>query len=299
METYDNCYSVKVLADSISENCNRLTTFEATYPRFVHSELLTHRVLSKNSASSRAIPSEKMRKIVTETPALPIWWGKNQSGMQAREEVDDKIKVWEQASENEPGETDREAVKRLWMEARDTMVEYSDRLATLGLHKQLCNRLTEVWMPITIVVSATEWNNFFTLRTHPDAQPEIQKIAIMMKGALDSSTPKLIKKGNYHRPFIQQQDIDEVSHLNEDEKSIILNKVSFGRCARVSYLTHNNKRDITEDVKLCDRLLESRHLSPFEHVAQPAESQFYGNFFGWKQYRKEILNENGKSHFVV
>lgn len=295
METYENCYAVKILADSISVRGHRLTTFEATYPRFVHSELMTHRMLSKNSASSRAIPSEKMRKMVMETPALPVFWGKNRAGMQAKEEVDDSIKVWEQCSENNPGETDRDAVKRLWLQARNEMVRFSDRLASLGLHKQLCNRLTEVWMPITIVVSATEWNNFFTLRCHPDAQPEIQKIAVMMRDAYNSSTPTLIHDGQYHRPYIRQEDKEEMYLFDSEKAEISLNKISVGKCARVSYLTHNNKRDLMEDVILCDRLLESRHLSPFEHVATPVGSSFLGNFRGWRQYRKEIPNESGEN----
>lgn len=270
-------YEVKVVLDSVAPCGERLTTFALTYPRFVHAELLTHRIFSRNSASSRAIPSDKMRKLVTDTPALPVFWGKNQSGMQAREELDDEA-------------IDR--VKTLWIEARNVMIHYSDALAKLGLHKQLCNRLTEVWMPITVLVSSTSFENWFHLRDHRDAQPEIQVIATEMHYQYLASVPALKCAGEWHLPYAQTEDFE----LPLD----VVKKISVGRCARVSYLTHEGTRDPARDVELHDKLLSTiespdpGHFSPFEHVAEAlGRPEQVGNFVGWRQYRKDFANEAG------
>lgn len=267
-------YSAKILADSIAHNGKRLTTMEISYPRFVHAELLTHRAMSRNSVSSRAIPQKKLKERITKDPAMPVWWGKNQKGMQAREELGASAKVEAQA---------------IWLEARDAMIGFSDRLAALGLHKQIANRLLEPWMYITVILSATEWDNFFFLRVHPDAQPEIAHVARMMKEGYIKSKPRLLAKGEWHLPLVSEVEKMEYSFLK-------LRQVSTGRCARVSYLTHEGIRDFEADLTLHARLLkpgtvmEPQHLSPFEHVATPADDAGHrgGNFYGWKQYRQLI-----------
>lgn len=282
-------YAVKIVKDSIAPCGIRLTTWALTYPRFVHAELMTHRVFSRNSASSRAIPSEKMRKLVQEHPALPVWWGKNQSGMQAREELSDIRPAYEVHDGWHPL-SPREEAQKLWLEARDKMIEYSDRLAKLGLHKQLCNRLTEAWMPITVLVSATSFGNWFHLRDHKDAQPEIQVIATEMHYRYLEAKPEALEAGQWHLPYFEG--------LADDHP--YAKKVSVGRCARVSYPTHEGVRDPTKDIELCDKLIASwrdggpGHFSPFEHVAQAlATPERIGNFSGWKQFRKEFEGEAG------
>src|SRR5262249_604270 len=147
-------YQTRILKDSIAPCGKRLVTWELTYPRFVHAELMTHRLFSRNSASSRAIPVERLVARVREDPALPQWGGK-QAGMQAREELPPDLRL--QAEE-------------LWLKARDLMLDVAGQLGALGLHKQLANRLIEPWMFITVIVSATEFDNWFHLRTHKDAQ---------------------------------------------------------------------------------------------------------------------------------
>lgn len=264
-------YSVKILADSLGPNNARLTTWELTYPRMVHSEMLTHRLFSRNSASSRAIPVEKMIERVQKDPALPIYWGKNQAGMQAREELrgDELLKVKEE-----------------WLAARDQAVVNAKSLMELGLHKQIANRLLEPWMYITVILSATEFDNWFRLRCHPDAQPEIGWVAKEMKKQYDESFPECLQEEDWHLPLIDFDDY-VVGKLDNDT----LKKVSVARCARVSYLTHDGRRDYQEDVKLHDRLLQSGHMSPFEHVAcvQPKDvTKWSGNFKGWTQYRETI-----------
>ena len=282
-------YEAKIVADSISSAGNRLTTMEVTYPRFVHAELMTHRMFSRNSASSRAIPVQKMIDAVLNDPVLPVWWGKNQSGMQAKEELS-------HIEANEARET--------WLSARWKAVESVRRLTEIGLHKQIVNRILEPWLWHTVIVTATEWSNFFALRCHPDAQPEIRVIAEMMRDLYYSDTPRTrgVGFGGWHLPYV---DWDE--EITADVET--LKKISVARCARVSYLRHNNVGDIEKDIELHDRLAVSGHWSPFEHVAKPIhiddwesgkfnfmQDEKYniwsGNFNGWLQYRKTFANEN-------
>jgi thymidylate synthase ThyX len=278
-------YRVRILADSVSTNGVRLTTWELTYPRFVHAELMTHRLFSRNSASSRAIPTKKLMQQIRRDPAMPVWWGKNQSGMQAREE----LTGWRLA-----------LVKRLWLSARWGALLVAWLLGVLGFHKQIANRVLEPWMFITVICTATEWTNWFKLRCHPDAQPEIGWVAKEMQRQYNANTPRFLQPGQWHLPLIQ-----------EDEEVLpgdpYFCKVSAGRCARVSYLTHDGKRDMREDVTLADRLMASGHWSPFEHVAQAlgapcghaeckvcersglsTENSWSGNLRGWIQFRETV-----------
>lgn len=296
-------YSARILADSLAinrwpnrtEEGARLTTFEVTFPRIVLAEFNTHRVFSRNSASSRAIPVEKMLKRVEEDPFIPIYWGKNQKGMQAEQELSD----FEQL-----------LAKIEWLEAKDAVVEFVNRLLEIGVHKQITNRLLEPFMWHTVIVTATEWENWRGLRCNKDAQPEIRRIAEMMMDLLDSSTPKPVQEDEWHLPLVF--DYDDLVTAGYSLVDII--KICIGRCTRVSYLTHDGKRDPKADIELCERLLRSGHMSPFEHAARPmtmaeAESvygrpgqyvgdnftpgkQFAGNFRGWVQARKLIRDED-------
>lgn len=284
-----NCYKAKILLDSLNPYNNvRLTTFEITYPRIVHQELLTHRALSRNSASSRAIPNNKLREIIKKTGAYPVFWGKNQSGMAATEE----LQGWRLS-----------LVKTGWEVFKQINLFGSWVLHKFGLHKQLANRLIEPWMPITVIVSATDFQNFFHLRCSTHAQPEIKRIAEMMRECYNNSIPHRLNEWECHLPFIENKDREDVNKFIFESKQTftmdffyqVLKKVSAGRCARVSYLTHDGKRDIKKDIELCNRLIKDGHWSPLEHVATPVETISYcGNFRGWIQFRKEFYNENVK-----
>jgi thymidylate synthase ThyX len=293
-------HAAKILAHSISPDGVPLTTFEVTFPRPILAEFNTHRMFSRNSASSRAIPVEKMIKMVLEHPYIPTHWGKNQKGMQADQEVD---------------EVDQFKAQRRWLEARQLAVNMARELIDIGIHKQITNRLLEPFMWHTCIVTATEWDNFFHLRDNKDAHPEIQKIAHMMRELYESSEPKERDYGEWHLPLIDTDtDVDVCRTMRAgrslDECRQVLAKISVARCARVSYLTHEGKRDIQADLDLHDKLLTSGHLSPFEHVARPAKvlvgntlnedatrgvfdkNAFWcGNFRGWIQLRKLIPNE--------
>lgn len=248
---------VRVLADSIAPCGKRLTTWEAAYPRPIHSEVLTHRDLTRSSASSRAIPTAKLIQRIVDDPWVPMYIGANQKGMQAGAEL---------------SPLDRELAVAHWLEARDNAVISARKLSDLGVHKQVVNRLLEPWMTIVVLISATETPNFYGLRCHKDAEPHFQHLATAMREAQEASTPRMLTAGEWHLPLIYGEDwLIAVSRFaHKDSQIEFLRKVSVGRCARVSYLTHDGKRDLDEDVALHDRLVVAKplHASPAEHVAQ-------------------------------
>jgi thymidylate synthase ThyX len=167
-------YEVKIILDSVSPDGARLTTLTAKYPRFIHAEMLTHRVFSRNTSSSRAIPMAKLRQQVIDDPVIPIHWGRNQPGMQASEEI---------------GQIERHEANRLWRVACAQAIATHRKMEALGLHKQVANRVLEPFLWTTCLISSTTWENFLTLRRDKDAQPEMQKIANLIGEALEASKP--------------------------------------------------------------------------------------------------------------
>lgn len=281
----------EIIADSINSKGCRLTTFILTFPRIVLAELNTHRMLSKNSASSRAIPFEKMVEMVKTDPFIPIKFQKDHKGMQGTEYYE--------------GEELQDCIQD-WLNARDTAVESAISFVH-PVTKQLRNRLLEPFMWHTVILSGTDFENFFRLRAHGDAEIHISKLAECMLEEYNNNTPKKLDEGGWHIPFGDNMDEDRIRSLildKEDvydfdhEMSLLENyqkKIAVARCARISYNNFEGKDDYEADVKLCDRLFGSipRHLSPTEHVAQALDSDEYiGNFKGFKQYRKFFDDEN-------
>lgn len=291
-------YECQIVADSVGPNGTRLTSLIITIPRIVLAELNTHRVFSRNSASSRAIPFRRQIDRLTADPFVPEEWGSNKRGMQAGKPLDG----WRA---DEADET--------WGRAMYSAINHARMLHEIGVHKELTNRLLEPFLPHPVLITATEWANFFSLRNHADAQPQIRRAAEAMQAAMEASEPRELQGGDWHLPFIGA---DERSSLGL-ERAIA---VSVGRCARLSYLTHDGVRDPAKDVALAESLLRNGHMSPFEHVAQaidlerwqrmtrivsvlraeeahpvdllPWESLLYsGNLRGWRQLRKCIPGE--------
>lgn len=258
----------KVIADSITSTGVRLTTIEYTAPRFILAEFNTHRVFSRNAGSSRAIPTTKLIERVVDTPVIPMW-SRNKPGMQG---------VFDVTTEEEAEWT------KIWLEARDDAVKHAKRLAEVKAHKQSVNRVLEPYMYYKGVVTSTEWANWFALRDHEAAQPEIAMLARAFREAMDASIPRLLDEGSWHLPYVFEDEL----HL--DLPSQI--KVSVARCARVSYKTHDDDKVsvLEKDIKLYDDLLAEKHMSPFEHQACPdpffEEEYLSGNFSGWVQFRK-------------
>lgn len=274
--------TAKIIADSISYlTGTRLTTMELSYHRFIHSEFMTHRVFSRNASSSRAIPTKTLLAQVENDPMLPLYWGGNKAGMQAGEEL--------------TGD-DLHSAQHVWLEHAKETVKQVKLLDNIHLHKQIANRLLEPFLPIKVVVTSTEWANFFALRDHKDAQPEIQELAKCMKQAMNDSTPAVISAGDWHLPYVSE---DEIKTFNET----VLQRMSAARCARVSYLNHDKSNCTMEgDIALFDMLAtrpfddgkghilaadDPVHLSPLEHQATPMNVHGWsGNLRNWKQFRQ-------------
>jgi hypothetical protein len=282
----------RVVLDSTSPAGGRLITLEVTFPRIVLAEFNTHRVFSRNSASSRAIPVEKMLKKVEETPFIPTYWGKNQKGMSAEQELS--------AEESARAEAE-------WNGGRTESLARVRNLQEIGVHKQITNRLLEPFLWHTVIVSSTEWSNFIALRDHPKAQPEIKSAASAISSAIRDSEPQILPRGAWHLPLVTG--VDE-TQLIKDFTPEELVKISSARCARVSYLTHAGVRDPQKDIEMHNDLHANGHMSPFEHPAmaldkygwkltcQNAFEQWFeshippGNFWGFAQYRKQLLDEH-------
>lgn len=252
-------------------------TLQLRYPRFIHAEFMTHRAFSRNASSSRAIPVRKMFEEISREPAMPVHWGRNQKGMQADVELDD------------------EGIKRArfaWREACEAALIQAEKLEAMGLHKQIVNRVLEPFSHINVIVTATEWDNFFSLRDHKDAQPEIRVLARKMRDAMTDvyfeNKINIIEPGDWHLPYIRPNE-QEYSHQ-------IKIKLSAARCARVSYLAHDGSVPTTgADIELYDRLIEAKpaHASPIEHQAM-AHTSFgalyptFANFKGWQSHRHQL-----------
>lgn len=258
---------------------------DSEYENFIANGIVVHN--SRNAASNRAIPTRKIIDQVEKNTFVPTYWGKNQPGMQADEKLDAK---------------DIRNSISYWQSACEGAVFLAKALAVCGVHKQIANRVLMPYQYIKVIVTATEWDNFFKLRLHPDAQPEIQELARYIKEAMDNSTPNELQYEEWHLPYIVTEDCYKTTTDN-------FVKLSVARCARVSYLNHDNENpDIDKDIALADRLLEAGHMSPFEHQATPMKYTHYreceqkwgkgvthtdrisrqwsANFRGWIQYRQ-------------
>ena len=331
--------NAEIVADSISPQGHRITSFVLTYPRFIHSELMTHRLFSRNSASSRAIPFEKMVKMVEEDPFIPIAWQKDHKGMQGTEYITD--------------ENDFGAVRCCiedWLEARDNAINMAHSLHSLDVTKQLCNRILEPFMWHTVLVTATEFDNFFELRCpkygggefkskrdviresrlagmpsdyysafeiedwleedYSQAEIHIQALAEAMWDEYNQSKPKQLNAGEWHIPFGDQFDRRELLEAYDPENKLLelrasdktnvgLNnlqiKIATARCARLSYMTFDGKIDYEKDIKLHDQLLESHHMSPFEHCARAMSDEEYNSFIKGKML---VEDEGGGVRYI-
>lgn len=291
----------RIVADSVNKNGNRITTFELEYHRFIHSELMTHRLFSRNAMSSRAVPINKMIEQVRNNPATPVHWGKNQAGMQA-----DEVLV-EESLDN---------AKRQWKQSAIYAASQAEIMSSIGSHKQIVNRLLEPFQMMKTVMTATEFDNFFWLRCDPDAQPEIQELAKCMFDAMRQSQPEGLESEQWHTPYVEHifkggkfesycltdEEDNVIKLLTEEEAKAI----SASCCAQVSYRTLNNTYEKAMDIY--SKLASGRkvHASPFEHVAKPmgdspshedgvthkdnVGNYWSGNFKGWIQLRQTLDN---------
>jgi len=259
----------------------RVTTFVLEYPRIVHAELMTHRVFSRNSSSSRAIPIEAVIEQTCKNPVIPLHIGANQPGMVADEEL---------------SPMDKAQAIAIWKQHAKDSRKAARRLAKLGVHKQVANRVLEAHQHMKVVLTGTDFDNFFALRTDKGADPHIRELAKQMWVAYQHSQPMTLKRGEWHLPFIERNRVgsllvyrSEGRVLSEEEALM----VSASACAQVSY----RKEDLSLDKaqRIFARLAGSRpiHASPFEHQAQPLflPTSRCRNFRGWRQLRTLIPND--------
>lgn len=248
---------VQIIEDSQNRFGVRLTTIEVEYPLYIHAQVMTHRVFSRNAQSSRAVPTAKLLELVGANKDVPNF-AKNKAGMEAGEPLSDK---------------DMGKAKFLWNNHRIATIVLAKGLSELGVHKQWVNRLLMPFMNIKVIITATEWENFFKLRLEHDAQPEIQELACMIKRAMDERTPKMLEAGEWHLPYIGDADFSS-GYVDVD----ILRAISAARCSRVSYLNHDKSNpDIDKDLLQADNLWTSGHFSPFEHQATPVSQEYDTN----------------------
>lgn len=298
--------SATIIADSINECGDRMVTYELVYPRFIHSELMTHRMLSKNAASSRAVPYATNIELVKESPAMPVHWGKNQPGMKANVELDKTI---------------IDGLKGVWISALKSVISHTIVMNDSGLHKQVINRLLEPWTMMKTVISGTEWENFFWLRDHKDAQPEFAELARCANKAREKSVPIILYPGEWHLPYIatKREDSGLLSYWTDEYTEVTLEEaktISVSCAAQVSY---RKLDDTLEKAKKIFGMLnigstdKPCHASPLEHQCTPIELVQYnlntnhpetwepgvthmdracalwsGNLRGWIQYRQLI-----------
>lgn len=283
-----------ILASVSMETGKRIDTFELRYPRWIHAEFMTHRAFSRNAASSRAIPVKKMIEDIIREPAVPIFWGKNQKGMQAGEEHNELIEF---GYEGPPMYT-RE---RAWLNAIDDAITWARRFDKAGYHKQIVNRLLEPFMHIKVVVTATEWDNFFALRIHEAAEPHMRMLAEKIKEARDAAHVEEVGPWRWHLPYVNITDETGRSAALGREALRNAVRLSVARCASVSYQTvEGGDMTLEKANDICDKLFPKNgppHLSPFEHQASPDETMVrenwacpeeWGNLVGWLQLRKTI-----------
>lgn len=261
----------EVVADSINPTGNRLISMLVEFPRFVLPELSRHRMFSLSVGSSRAIPVWRRIESVESDPVVPLHWGKNQKGMQAEEELEEEL---------------TSVAKCWWAFVRDSSLKAAERMAYLGVHKQIVNRLLEPFSYVKVLITATEWANFFVLRCNQAAQPEMQEVAYTMLEAYVSSRPVPKNPGEWHLPFCDR--LPEGDFSIEQKR-----KISTARTARLSYENFDGKIEPEKDYELHDRLLADKHVSPTEAPAMAMfSSDFCKNYRGWAPYRAMIPGEN-------
>lgn len=313
-------FSATVLCDSAAPNGSRVTTIIARFPRPFLAELNTHRMLSKNSASSRAIPVEKQLRSVMIEPYVPERFGINEPGMQSNTHLEGV--QHDTAMDTYLRGRDRAVLTALELLygqqlVQDTFLDGLEDIPidqfeeglnflkavlksgarakdVLNVHKQFANRIIEPYLFHTVLLTGTDWSNFFALRDHPNAQPEIHQIARLIRTAMAQSTPRELEMGEWHLPFVTAEEQDSVIIMPDEWKM-----VSAGRSARLSYETHFGIRDPLQDIDLATNLRGNGHMSPFEHPCTPtSHTDYSGNFRGFLQLRKTFPGEADYSTFL-
>lgn len=291
----------KMILASQCEGCPPIYTLHLRYPRFIHAEFMTHRVFSRNARSSRAVPVKRMIEEIETNPVVPWHWGKNQAGMQAGEECSELVVLsdffWlDHEDLSDPAQSIyrksdwAHTREEAWLLERNSAVQKAEAYANAGYHKQVVNRLLEPFMWIDVLVTATDWGNFFKLRDHSDAEPHMQDLARAIRTAIEDCKIQQLEDGDWHLPYISDL---EKEYLFLDQQL----DLSAARCARISYTPFDGRADLTAEMARAEKLkTDPLHASPFEHqaMADPNLNQVsnHRNFVGYAQYRAFVERES-------
>lgn len=288
-----------ILASTTDTGSPPIYTIRMRYPRPIHGEIMTHRVFSRNARSSRAVPVKTMLNEVRTIPYVPWHWGKNQKGMQAEEECNERVSYTVDA-----GDSVTVSRKEAWLDARDQAVSIAEGFMEAGYHKQNPNRLLEPFSWIDTLITATEWKNFLWLRQHKAAEPHLQDLANLVDKAIKQTNVQHLKKDEWHLPYITEEE-KKLYPFDIGGLETLL-KLSAARCARISYKPFNGESTMAAEINRYNMLVsDSRvHASPLEHQAYPdifdpdypntkqwENPDCHGNLTGWIQHRKLIPNE--------
>lgn len=266
-------YSATILADSVTPRGRRIVSAEITIPRMVLCDLNTHRIISKNGPSSRAVPLARTIAAVESDPYIPEVFYRNTPGMEGKEPLTG---------------AEHDAARDNWLRGLDAALQCARWYQEHNAHKQHGNRLLEPYSWQKTILTATEWSNFYALRCHPAADIGLRRAIEMLRAAHVASTPTLVPFGGWHRILVP-----DIEQLNATFGVDEINLISVGRAARVSYLTHHGVRDPAADLAAAGQRRAEGHMSPFEHVAQAVDTDdMIGNLKGWKQLRKFIPGEH-------
>jgi hypothetical protein len=292
----------RLITDSISQNGKRFSTFELEYPRFIHSEFMTHRMISKNASSSRAVPIGRAIQNILDNPAFPVHWGAAQAGMQASNEL---IGV------------PLDVAKELWRNGIEQSISLVKEFDDIGCHKQIAARWLEPGQIIKVVASGTDWDNLMWLRNDDAAQPEFHELAKCVQECFEKSTPELLYPGEYHIPYVTTvRTQDGTRHyIDSNSDSLSLDdalKISASCTAQISYRRLDDTKD--KALEIFEKLFSGTkpHMSPTEHQGTPIllstvpwnpstwqegithvrkdGTLCSGNLTGWIQYRQTLPN---------
>jgi hypothetical protein len=260
----------KIIADSINKYGHRLTTYRLIYPRLILSQLNTAKMLSKNTASSRAIKlSENIDRILKD-PFIPDSWVKNAPGMFCADTIDDI-----------------DEVKKIWIDSSINACNYARELVKHNLHKQYANRIIEPYMFSDTILSGTDFDNFFHLRISHDAQPEIQTLAELMYDEYEKSNPTLLTYGQWHLPYIDTIfENNEIKYFVNGEQLDLDTaiKVSVSCCGQVSYRKLNTT--VTKALSIYDKFVSGDKI----HACYDKDTEFLTKT-GWvkaTEYNKNL-----------
>lgn len=248
---------VKVLLDSVNPYTNvRLTTLHCVYPQFIHQQVLTHRMFSRNSSSLRAISFDRASE---EFEIVYPTWTEEKKGMQGNIITDE----------------DKQDLASSYVDCMYNDVRHwCKKLESLGVHHQDINNYLRPFQNIHTVITATDFENFFQQRLHESTKPDMQRLAQLIYTALEESKPE---ENCHHAPMLN--DLWDSTFSNEQ-----LYLISAARLARISYFKWQD--DPQKDLELAKKLIENNHPSPFEHIAfAQQDNEYYGNFKSWKQLR--------------